>query len=232
MSEYLPEIAIAAALAWASGIRLYATLFIVGLAGKLGWVVLPEHLEILASPLVLTASGFMTFVELFADKIAWLDSVWDAINTFLRIPGGALLAAAAVGDSGAGAALAAAIIGGTITAGTHFAKAGARAVVNTSPEPFSNILKSTFEDLLVPAGPVGCGDGTGGLSRRAAALSRSRGLDAANALARRTAGRGTVAPLRRVGGLRTYASIRLPVDMALRAGPAYAVGAPTVWSPL
>jgi hypothetical protein len=94
----------------------------------------------------------MTFVELFADKIAWLDSVWDAINTFLRIPGGALLAAAAVGDSGAGAALAAAIIGGTITAGTHFAKAGARAVVNTSPEPFSNILKSTFEDLLVPAG--------------------------------------------------------------------------------
>lgn len=152
MSEYLPEIAIAAALAWASGIRLYATLFIVGLAGKLGWVVLPEHLEILASPLVLTASGFMTFVELFADKIAWLDSVWDAINTFLRIPGGALLAAAAVGDSGAGAALAAAIIGGTITAGTHFAKAGARAVVNTSPEPFSNILKSTFEDLLVPAG--------------------------------------------------------------------------------
>jgi hypothetical protein len=152
MSEYLPEIAIAAALAWASGIRLYATLFIVGLAGKLGWVVLPEHLEILASPLVLTASGFMTFVELFADKIAWLDSVWDAINTFLRIPGGALLAAAAVGDSGAGAALAAAIIGGTITAGTHLAKAGARAVVNTSPEPFSNILKSTFEDLLVPAG--------------------------------------------------------------------------------
>jgi hypothetical protein len=152
MSEYLPEIAIAAALAWASGIRLYATLFLVGLAGKLGWFALPEHLELLASPLVLTASGFMTIVEFFADKVPWLDSVWDAVNTFLRVPGGALLAAAAVGDSGAGAALAAAIIGGTITAGTHLAKAGARAVVNTSPEPFSNVVKSTAEDLLVPAG--------------------------------------------------------------------------------
>lgn len=152
MSAYLPEIAVAAALAWASGIRLYATLFLVGLAGKLGWVVLPEHLEILASPLVLTASGFMTVVELFADKIPWIDSVWDAVNTFIRVPGGALLAAAAMGDSGAGAALAAAIIGGTIAASTHLAKAGARAVVNTSPEPFSNFVKSSAEDLLVPAG--------------------------------------------------------------------------------
>jgi hypothetical protein len=152
MSEYLPEIAIAAALAWASGIRLYATLFLVGLAGKLGWVVLPEHLDVLASPIVLTASGFMTGVEFFADKIPWVDSVWDVVNTFLRVPGGALLAAAAVGDSGAGAALAAAIIGGSITAGTHLAKAGARAVVNTSPEPVSNVLKSSAEDLLVPAG--------------------------------------------------------------------------------
>lgn len=152
MSGYLPEIAIAAALAWASGIRLYATLFLVGLAGKLGWVVLPEHLEILASPLVLAASGFMTVVELFADKIPWIDSMWDAVNTFIRVPGGALLAAAAMGDSGAGAALAAAIIGGTIAASTHLAKAGARAVVNTSPEPFSNFVKSSAEDLLVPAG--------------------------------------------------------------------------------
>ena len=152
MVENLPEVAIAAALAWASGIRLYATLFLVGLAGKLGWVVLPEHLELLASPLVLGASGFMTCVEFFADKVPWLDSMWDAFNTFTRIPGGAMLAAAVVGDSGAGAALAAAIIGGTITAGTHFAKAGARAVVNTSPEPFSNVVKSTAEDLLVPAG--------------------------------------------------------------------------------
>ena len=152
MMEHLPEIAIAAALAWASGLRLYLTLFLVGLAGKFGWMMLPEHLELLSSPLVLSASGFMTCVEFFADKIPWVDSVWDAVNTFVRIPGGALLAAAMVGDSGAGAALAGAIIGGTITAGTHLAKAGARAVVNTSPEPFSNFVKSSAEDLLVPAG--------------------------------------------------------------------------------
>jgi hypothetical protein len=152
MMEHLPEIAIAAALAWASGLRLYLTLFLVGLAGYLGWMALPEHLELLSSPLVLAASGFMTCVEFFADKIPWVDSVWDAVNTFIRIPGGALLAASMVGDSGAGAVLAAAIIGGTITAGTHLAKAGARAVVNTSPEPFSNFVKSSAEDLLVPAG--------------------------------------------------------------------------------
>lgn len=152
MMEHLPEIAIAAALAWASGLRLYLTLFLVGLAGKFGWMVLPEHLELLSSPLVLSASGFMTCVEFFADKIPWFDSVWDAFNTFVRVPGGALLAAAMVGDSGAGAALAGAIIGGTITASTHLAKAGARAVVNTSPEPFSNFVKSSAEDLLVPAG--------------------------------------------------------------------------------
>jgi len=152
MMEHLPEIAIAAALAWASGLRLYLTLFLIGLAGHLGWIALPEHLQLLSSPLVLWASGFMTGVEFFADKIPWVDSVWDAVNTFIRIPGGALLAAAILGDSGEGAALAAAIIGGTITAATHLAKAGARAVVNTSPEPFSNFVKSSAEDFLVPAG--------------------------------------------------------------------------------
>lgn len=150
--EHLPEIATAAALAWASGLRLYLTLFLVGLAGYFGWIALPEHLELLSSPLVLWASGFMTCVEFFADKIPWVDSVWDAVNTFIRIPGGALLAASMLGDSGAGAALAAAIIGGSITAGTHLAKAGARAAVNTSPEPFSNFVKSSAEDLIVPAG--------------------------------------------------------------------------------
>jgi hypothetical protein len=152
MMEHLPEIAIAAALAWASGLRLYLTLFLVGLAGHFGWIALPEQLDLLANPLVLWASGFMTCVEFFADKIPWVDSVWDAVNTFIRIPGGALLAAGMLGDSGTGAALAAAIIGGTITAGTHLAKAGARAVVNTSPEPFSNVIKSSAEDFLVPAG--------------------------------------------------------------------------------
>lgn len=150
--DLLPEIAIAAALAWASGLRLYATLFLVGLAGHFGLVVLPEHLQPLQSPLLLAVSGCLTFVEFFADKIPWLDSLWDAIHTFIRIPGGAVLAAAVFGDSGAGVALAAALLGGGVTAGTHFAKAGGRALVNTSPEPFSNWAKSFTEDLLVPAG--------------------------------------------------------------------------------
>jgi hypothetical protein len=150
--ELLAEIAIAAALAWASGIRLYATLFLVGLAGYLGWVQLPDYLSLLQNPLVLAASGLMTGVEFFADKVPWLDTAWDTLHTFIRIPGGAALAAAALGDNGAGVALAAALLGGTVTAGTHFTKAGARAVVNTSPEPFSNWTKSLGEDLLVPAG--------------------------------------------------------------------------------
>lgn len=150
--ELLAEIAIAAALAWASGIRLYATLFLVGLAGYLGWAQLPEYLTLLQNPLVLAASGLMMGVEFFADKLPWLDSAWDALHTFIRIPGGAALAAAALGDNGAAVALAAAVLGGGVSAGTHFTKAGARAVVNTSPEPFSNLTKSLGEDLLVPAG--------------------------------------------------------------------------------
>ncbi len=148
----LPEIAVAAALAWASGLRLYATLFLVGLAGLLGWIELPRHLELLAQPLVLGACGFMLLVEFFADKIPWVDSLWDAVHTFIRIPAGAALAAAVFGDSGAAVAIAAAILGGTLTAGAHFAKAGGRAAINSSPEPFSNWAASFTEDALVPLG--------------------------------------------------------------------------------
>jgi hypothetical protein len=104
------------------------------------------------NPLVLGAAGFMSFVEFFADKIPWLDSVWDAVHTFLRIPAGAALAAGMLGDSGEGIAVAAAIIGGTLTAGTHFGKAGTRAAVNTSPEPFTNIAVSLAEDTMVAGG--------------------------------------------------------------------------------
>ena len=148
----LPELAIAAALAWGSGIRLYATLFIVGLAGVYGWIDLPEHLQILQNPAVLVASGFMSFVEFFADKLPWMDSVWDAVHTFIRIPAGAALAAAVFGDSGAGIALAAAILGGSVAGGTHFTKAGSRALINTSPEPISNWVASATEDAALPAG--------------------------------------------------------------------------------
>ena len=152
LSRYLPEFALAAALAWGSGLRVYATLFLVGLAGTLGWLDLPPHLRVLELPLVLAASAFMTFVEFFADKLPWVDSLWDIVHTFIRIPAGAALAAAVFGDSGAGAALAAAIIGGTIAAGAHLSKAGGRAAMNVSPEPFSNWAASLAEDAAVPAG--------------------------------------------------------------------------------
>jgi len=151
-SRYLPEIAVAAALAWGSGLRVYAVLFAAGLAGYLGFVELPQHLRVLSHPLVLGASGFMTFVEFFADKLPWIDSLWDMVHGFIRIPAGAALAAAAFGDSGTAVALAAAILGGTVAAGAYLAKAGARAALNASPEPFSNWMVSFTEDAAVPLG--------------------------------------------------------------------------------
>ena len=152
LRAHLPEIAVAAALAWASGLRLYAALFVVGLAARLGWIELPPHLGLLAQPIVLGASALMTCVEFFADKLPWLDSVWDAVHSLIRIPAGAALAAAVFADSGAAVALAAAILGGGVAAGTHLAKAGSRAAINTSPEPFTNGIVSLAEDGLVPAG--------------------------------------------------------------------------------
>ncbi len=148
----VPEIALAAALAWGSGLRLYAVLFVVGLAGWLGWLDLPQHLGVLAHPPVMAASGFMALVEFGADKLPWLDSLWDAVHTFIRVPAGAALAAAVFGTSDTSVALIAAILGGGIAAGTHLAKAGGRAVINTSPEPFSNWFASFTEDSVVPAG--------------------------------------------------------------------------------
>lgn len=152
LARYLPDIAIAAALAWGSGLRAYAVIFALGLAGMLGWLELPEHLRLLQHPLVLGASGLMTAVEFFADKLPWLDSLWDAVHSFIRIPAGAALAAAVFGDSGTAVALAAAILGGTLAAGVHFAKAGTRAALNTSPEPFTNWTASLAEDAMVPLG--------------------------------------------------------------------------------
>lgn len=146
--------ALAAALGWASGLRLYLVLFLIGLVDRLGWVPIDGALHILANPLVLFASGFMVVVEFLADKIPFVDSVWDAIHTFIRVPAGALLAAQAFGSfdptaSGA-ASLAVAIVGGTLAAGAHLAKSGTRALANTSPEPFSNVGLSIGEDLVVP----------------------------------------------------------------------------------
>jgi hypothetical protein len=143
-------IAIAAALGWASGLRLYAVLFLVGMAGWLGWVELPHGLQLLQHPLLLTASGLMLLVEFFADKIPGVDTLWDLLHTLLRIPAGAALAAAVFGIDQATAATVAALLGGTLAATSHLTKATARAAVNTSPEPFSNIGLSLLGDAAVP----------------------------------------------------------------------------------
>ena len=144
-------VAIAAALGWASGLRLYAVVFLTGLAGWLGWVHLPGDLNVLASPVVIGASGLMLFIEFFVDKIPGLDSVWDAIHTFVRIPAGAALAGAVFGGDPASWVTAAALMGGTLAATSHAAKLTTRASANTSPEPFSNIALSLLGDGAVPA---------------------------------------------------------------------------------
>ncbi len=145
-------IALAGALGWASGIRLYLVVLLTGLAGFMGWIQLPQGLHLLAHPVVLGASGFMVFVEFFADKIPGLDSLWDVVHTMIRIPAGAALAAGVFGADSGLMALVAALMGGTLAATSHAAKATARAAINTSPEPFSNVGASLLEDGLVPAG--------------------------------------------------------------------------------
>jgi len=141
-------IAIASVLGFASGLRLYLVLFAVGLAGHLQWVPLPAGLQLLAHPWVLGASGLMMAVEFFADKIPALDSLWDTVHTLIRIPAGAALAAAVLGGDSATWATIAAILGGSLAATSHFTKAGSRALANTSPEPFSNVALSSAEDVL------------------------------------------------------------------------------------
>lgn len=143
--------AIAAALGWASGLRLYAVLFLTGMAGWLGWVPLPAGLHLLESPWMLGLSGALLFVEFFVDKIPGLDTVWDAVHTLIRIPAGAALAAAVFGADASQWSVAAALLGGTLAASSHAAKATTRAAANTSPEPFSNIGLSLLGDGVVPA---------------------------------------------------------------------------------
>jgi hypothetical protein len=150
--QVLQTVALASLLAWASGIRLYLVMFAVGLAGHFGYIELPAGLKVLQHPWVVGTAGFMLVVEFFADKVPAVDSAWDAIHTFIRIPAGALLAAGATGDTLTALTVAAGLLGGTITAGTHFTKAGGRALINASPEPFSNWAASFTEDAAVLAG--------------------------------------------------------------------------------
>lgn len=150
--DIVNTIALTMGVAWASGINLYAAIFVLGYLNMTGNIALPPDLQVLSDPLVLAAAGFMYVVEFFTDKTPGVDTGWDAIHTFIRIPAGAVLAAGAVGDVAPAAELAAMIIGGTLAAGSHATKAGSRVLINTSPEPFSNWAASIGEDVLVVVG--------------------------------------------------------------------------------
>ncbi|MFW6372614.1 MAG: DUF4126 domain-containing protein [Thermodesulfobacteriota bacterium] len=142
-------IALSMGAAWASGINLYATILVLGILGVTENIILPENLQILTHPMVMTGAGLMFITEFIADKVPGVDSGWDAVHTFIRIPAGAILAAGAVGEVSPALSLTAGILGGGLAAGTHAAKAGTRALINTSPEPFSNWTASVAEDLTV-----------------------------------------------------------------------------------
>jgi hypothetical protein len=150
--ETLHTVALASLLAWASGLRLYLVIFTLGLAARFQYVTLPPGLHVLSHDFVIGAAGILLAMEFLADKFPGLDSAWDAIHTFIRIPAGALLAAGATGDTLSALTVAAGLLGGTITAGTHFTKAGSRAALNTSPEPFTNWAASFTEDAMVLGG--------------------------------------------------------------------------------
>ena len=146
------SIALAAGAAWASGLNVYAVILILGVLGNTGYMTLPADLEIVMNPLVMLAAGFMYCVEFFADKTPGVDTGWDAIHTFIRVPAGAMLAAGAVGEMQPALQMSALLVGGGLAATSHTTKAATRVMLNTSPEPFSNWTASITEDLAVIAG--------------------------------------------------------------------------------
>jgi hypothetical protein len=148
----ISNLALASGLSWASGFRLYATVFIVGILAKYHYISLPNSLDILTNPVVIGIAGFLTVFEFLADKIPYVDSTWDSIQTFIRIPAGALLAMGAINSSDPMIATIAALLGGSLTGMTHTTKAGSRALINTSPEPVSNVVTSIGEDGLFLTG--------------------------------------------------------------------------------
>ncbi|WP_316347159.1 DUF4126 domain-containing protein [Desulfuromonas acetoxidans] len=152
LDQITAVIALSMGAAWASGINLYATILVLGLMGNSGTMVLPQTLQIVQEPIVIGASALMYVVEFFADKFPGVDTGWDTIHTFIRIPAGAALAAAATGGVDPSISLAAAIVGGTLTAATHATKAGSRVLINTSPEPVTNWAASLSEDVVVIGG--------------------------------------------------------------------------------
>ncbi|MEQ1558672.1 MAG: DUF4126 domain-containing protein [Methyloglobulus sp.] len=152
LDQITATLAVTMGLAWASGINLYATLLTLGFLANSGNIQLPPDLLVVANPLVMGAAAIMYCVEFVADKTPGVDTGWDTIHTFIRIPAGAMLAAGAVGDLNPAVEIAAALLGGSLAAGTHATKAGTRVLINTSPEPFSNWFASIGEDVAVVAG--------------------------------------------------------------------------------
>jgi hypothetical protein len=150
--ETIDTIALALGAGWASGINLYALLFMLGILSSTGTISLPSELLIVQHPAVLVAAGTMYFIEFIADKVPGLDLLWNSIHTFIRVPAGAVLASAALGDVAAPVELAAGLLGGTLALTSHTGKLGARVAINSSPEPFSNIVASLGEDALVIGG--------------------------------------------------------------------------------
>ncbi len=152
VNELTSTIALALGVGWASGLNLYAVILVLGLLGVTGNMVLPANLEVLMNPLVIGAAGLMYLVEFFADKTPVVDSGWDAVHTFIRIPAGAVLAAGALGEVNPAMAVAAGIMGGGLAASSHVLKAGSRVLINTSPEPFTNWTASVLEDVAAVGG--------------------------------------------------------------------------------
>jgi hypothetical protein len=132
-----------------SGVNLYATVAILGLATRYDWVALPPQYDVFASDWVIALALLLYAVEFIADKIPWIDTVWDSVHTFIRPIGGALVAVATLGETSPSVEILVGLLGGTIAAGSHLTKASTRVAANTSPEPFSNWALSVFEDLFV-----------------------------------------------------------------------------------
>jgi hypothetical protein len=153
-SGTLAALAIALGAGWASGLNTYAVVLVLGLGQLFGLVALPHDLQVLGSPWVLAAAALLFALNFLADKIPYVDSLNDLLHTVVRIPAGAVLAFGAADQTTPEIAVIAALLGGTLAAGSHIAKTGARALINTTPEPFSNIAASLATDALVIAGLV------------------------------------------------------------------------------
>ncbi|HEX3230471.1 MAG TPA: DUF4126 domain-containing protein [Pyrinomonadaceae bacterium] len=147
--DFISTLAIGMGASWVSGINLYATVATLGLLGRLANLKLPGELEVVTNWWVIGVALFLFVVEFVADKIQLVDSVWDVIHTFIRIPAGAVIAATAFGDFDRRIQVIALLVGGGLALSSHGTKAAARAVINASPEPVSNIVVSLAEDVLV-----------------------------------------------------------------------------------